>query len=239
MRARRLPAQLRRLLGGFHRSSKTFRRNVAILITLASVAAAAAAYRAEDRARVAEEQDREGFAQDVALEQAKAQIYSNLEDVVIDYAQARALRAEQKALEAQARKAAPDEAAVLRVEADAVRQRAGGILGGLNPDAFVEGSDGTRITDESLTSGPTSKYAVDIAFQQTSQDLDSRPEYEEADRSFTKSDLDVGFAALAIAAAFFFTLAQSSRTRATYVFLVGGAATLVVSIVLLLTVELV
>jgi len=82
------------------------------------------------------------------------------------------------------------------------------------------------------------KYQIDLAFRKTVEDLDAKPEFDEANRSFSKSDLDVGLAALAIAAAFFFTLAQISRTSATFVFLTGGAATLIGSIVALMVVEL-
>jgi hypothetical protein len=235
------PAWLRRALEESRMSSKNFRRNAAVLITVASVAAAAAAWRAEDRARIAEEKDREGFAQDVALEQAKAQIYSGLEDVVIDFARARSLMAEASALRAEALKAAPAEADLLTAQADVDDVRAGGILDSINPDAFVKGSGTRTISAISLAGserGGASKFRVDLNFRKTSRDLESEPEFEEANQNFTKSDLDVGFAALAIASAFFFTLAQISRTRATYVYLVGGTTALIASIVALSIVEL-
>jgi hypothetical protein len=229
------------VLGESGRSTKTLRRNVAILITIASVTAAAAAWRAEDRARIAEEKDREGFAQGIALEQARALIYSNLEDVVIAYARARAAIAEASALRAQAAKVAPDEADRLRAQAAADDARAGGILDSINPDAFVRGSSARTISATSLAGtapGDDSKLQVDLAFRKTEEDLDPEPEFEQANQSFSKSDFDVGFAALAIAAAFFFTLAQISRTRATLLYVTGGLGALVASIVGLCVVEL-
>jgi hypothetical protein len=237
----RAGARARRLAEAVRPSSKTFKRSVAILITIASVTAAVAAWRAEDRARIAEENDREGFAQGVAGEQAKAQIYSDLEDVVIDYAHARSLRAEARALRAQARRSDPAEAAVLHAQARVDDQRAGGIFDSINPDAFVKGTKARRVTIESLTGqspGADSKLEIDLRFRRTQQDLVSAPEFREADDNFTRSDLDVGFAALAIASAFFFTLVQISRTRATYVYLGGGLLTLLTAIVALIVVEL-
>jgi hypothetical protein len=82
----------------------------------------------------------------------------------------------------------------------------------------------------------TGKFERDYAAARVRLDLDPRPEFALADRQGQKSRRLVGLTALLIGAAFFFTLAQVLRTRATFIYVGAGVAVLVGSTALLLVV---
>ena len=208
-----------------------FRRQIALLITLASVLAAFAAWRAEDRARFAEESDRDGYAQQADRQEQITGIRSDILDAVRTYAQAQndlALAAGLRAAEANHLSIRNDLADL----ATAYELRGRDRLDSVPADA--------RDASGAVTVDSANRQKLDraIAFRQTEADIDPAPEFRASNSDFSRSDDDVGIAVLALGSAFIFTLAQVSRTRTAFAFVGAGIGLLVTAVVLLLVIEL-
>ena len=76
-------------------------------------------------------------------------------------------------------------------------------------------------------------FKIEWASAESTQDLDPAPELAAAEASRGRAERLVGLAALMIAAAFFLTLAQISKTRAHLLYFGGGVGVFVVATALL------
>jgi hypothetical protein len=188
---------------------RRFSRALAIAITLASALAATAAWRAEDRARVGEEQDRAGFAQDVARSAQKASIRAN---VLLRESEkfVRMIAAQELASAlsdaADQLKGSPD-GERLQAQADAQSALARQLKGVIESDAFAGG----HMTFDTLKG----TLARELRFSGTEQDLVSADEFARSNGNFDRSNLEVVVALIALLAAFALTVAQlTARPRA-------------------------
>lgn len=201
---------------------------IASLIALTSMLGAVAAWRASVASSVATDAERKGFADAVVREQRIATIGAQTDAILLDYIRGRSQDVQADEFEKEAEKAVgPDKA---RLEDDAKAYRG---LADLTND-FVD-KDSVR-PDGSLDLERKTRLEMELA--RSESDLDSASDFEAADIAKERSEQLVGLTALLIAAAFFFTLAQISKSRVFLVYLGGGAIVLIVATALLFTVEI-
>ncbi len=210
------------------RTSTRYKVGVASLIAVTSLIGAVAAWRAEAASRQSDEAEQTGFANSVANAQAKAQIRSSLEQVLVQYESSRTYAAQAVALRKQAASLGAADAARLRVQSSAAAHLAAFLKAHVRPNALRP--DGTLDLDRA--------FQLDYAQARQNADLDPAPDFRQVDHFAKKSERLVGLTALLIAAAFFFTLAQVGKRRlAARVYLGGGVIVLVAATVLLVVVE--
>jgi hypothetical protein len=232
---------------------------VAIAIAVTSAGAAVAAWRGEDHARVAEEQDRAAFAQRIALEQEKAEIReTTLVDAMSDYVRMKTVAFTARALDAAAKQPGVDsgDAQRLRVEAVAERHLQYDILDGIPKDALTAQGRMSAVTlntgtggipdcprtkkgsIESAKTGKFGKFGLDLSFEATRADLCPTEEIAASRHSFGRANDQIGLTAFFILAAFLFTIGQvSSRPRAVVGAITGGSAVFLASFALLVFFE--
>jgi hypothetical protein len=209
-------------------ASTRLRVVIASLIATTSLVAAIGAWRASVASSAGGDADRKGFDDSVARARAEAGIRANLAAIVLDYGRARSYEAQAKAIHRQAHDAAPQDRTRLVAMAEAAERLEKVARDSIDPDALR--------TNGKLNLGR--KFQLDLRLQESTQDLDAKPEFQKSDKLSQKSERLVGLTALLVGAALFFTLAQVSRRRVYLVYLVTGIVVLVVSTSLLITVEL-
>ena len=250
-----LPLPVRRALGPKRRYRKSFRRGLAIAIAVASAGAAISAWRGEDHARVAEEQERAAFDQTIALEQQRAEIrVSQLLDVISSYSRMKSAEFLSQELLSQADKSpTATDANQLRNESAVYRNLRYDILDTIPKDALTANY---ALTGATLNAGPSGipdcprargapagnsnagKFGLELQFRTTEADLCPVEELAASAHDFGHADDQIGVAALFILAAFLFTIAQiSSRPRAVAFGVGGGALTFAASLVLFALIE--
>lgn len=209
-------------------ASTRLRVVIASLIATTSLVAAIGAWRASVASSASGDADRKGFDDSVARARVEAGIRANLAGIVLDYGRARSYGAQAKEIRRQARGAAPQDRTRLLALAEAADRLQKVARDSIDPDALRP--NGT------LSLGR--KFQLDLRLQESTNDLDAKPEFHKSDQLSTKSERLVGLTALLVGAALFFTLAQVSRRRVYLVYLFTGVVVLVVSTSLLITVEL-
>jgi hypothetical protein len=208
-------------------SSTRLRVVIASLIATTSLIAAVGAWRASVASSDAGDADRKGFDDSVARARAEAGIRANLASIVLDYGRARSYGAQAKAIRRQARDAAPQDRPRLVAIAEATERLEKVARDSIDPDALrPNGSlDLAR------------KFDLELNLQESTQDLDFKPEFAKSDKLSQKSERLVGLTALLVGAALFFTLAQVSRRRVYVLYLMTGIVVLVVATSFLVAVE--
>jgi hypothetical protein len=201
---------------------------IASLIATTSLVAALGAWRASVASSAAGDADRKGFDNSVARARAEAGIRANLAAIVLDYGRARSYDAQAKAIRRQARDAPPQDRPRLIALAEATERLEKVARDAIDPDALRP--DGTL--------NLARKSQLELNLQESTQDLDAKPEFASSDDFSEKSERLVGLTALLVGAALFFTLAQVSRRRVYLLYLMTGIVVLIVSTSLLVTVEL-
>ena len=203
--------------------SPRLRLVIAALIALTSMLGAVAAWRASVASGQAGDADRKGFADTIAREQERAVISSSLDSTLFQFLRARSYSTQSDKLRRAARNAAGSDAAGLQAESDAYGSVAESINTTVPADAVAE--DGSLALDRA--------FQIEWASAESAQDLDPAPEFAASEASRGRAERLVGLAALLIAAAFFLTLAQISKTRAHLLYFGGGVGVLVVATALL------
>jgi hypothetical protein len=201
---------------------------IASMIATTSLVAAVGAWRASVASSDAGDADRKGFDDSVARARAEAGIRANLAAIVLDYGRARAYGEQAKAIRRQARNAAPEDRPKLIAIAQATERLEKVAHDSIDSDAIRP--NGTLDLKR--------KFELEINLQESTQDLDAKPEFRKSDNLSTKAERLVGLTALLVGAALFFTLAQVSRRRVYLVYLVTGAVVLFLSTSLLVIVEI-
>ena len=206
--------------------SPRLRLAIAALIALTSMLGAVSAWRASVAFGEAGGADRKGFADTIAQEQQRAIITSSLDRTLFQFLRARSYSTQSDKLRRAAGNAAGTDAPSLQTQSEAYEAVAESIDTTVSDDALAE--DGSLALDRA--------FQIEWANARSTQDLDPAPEFAAAEASRTRAERLVGLTALMIAAAFFLTLAQISKTRAHVLYFGGGVGVLVVATALL-TVE--
>jgi hypothetical protein len=203
--------------------SPRLRLAIAAVIALTSMLGAVAAWRASVASGEAGGADRKGFADTIAREQQQAIITSSLDHTLFQFLRARSYSTQSDKLRRAAGKAAGTDASGLQAQSNAYQAVAENIDTTVSEDALAE--DGSLALQRA--------FQIEWANASSTQDLDPAPEFAAAEASRTRAERLVGLTALMIAAAFFLTLAQISKTRAHLLYFGGGVGVLVVATALL------
>ena len=198
-------------------SSTTLKVVIASLIALTSLLGAVGAWRASEASEGAASAERKGFAELVASRREQARVRAGLDATFFDYIRAKAYGEQARILRRQAAGAAREDAVRLNAEARALATLSAKVAAVVDPDALND--DGELALGE--------KFLLDYQEAGRRADLDPRAEFRESDDLGVKSEWLVLTTAVMIAAAFFFTLAQVSRTRTRLLYLGVGLLVLV------------
>ncbi len=208
-------------------ASPTRKVLIASLIALTSMLGAVAAWRAAVAGSEAADAEQKGFADAVVREQRLATIGAQADAILVDYIRGRSQREQARSLQESAEDATGLDRELLELHAEGYVD-----LADLTQD-FID-KDAVR-PDGSLDL--ERKFQVEWELAKSEDDLDSSADFARADERQEASERLVGLTALLIAAAFFFTLAQISKTRVHILYLGGGLVVLVVAAALLFVVE--
>ncbi len=209
-------------------ASQNVHKIVATLIALTSVLGAFAAWRASVAGSAATGAERKGFADDAAAKIAHGNTLTSVDRNFRYFVRAEAYKSIAETLGEQAGRATGDDKGQLEDDAYAYEQLEDITRAAVEGDAI--NPDGTLNLER--------KFEIEYGLAASQQDLDSSSDYAEADALHRKGERLVGLTALLIAAAFFLTLAEVSKTRAYRFYFVGGVVVLAASTFLLFRVEL-
>ncbi|MPZ68852.1 MAG: hypothetical protein GEU71_04920 [Actinobacteria bacterium] len=201
---------------------------IAVLIAATSVLGAMAAWRASVAGSEATASERKAFDDEVARERARAAVLNSLDSTFSSYIRSEEERRRAEELRSTAKAVAGSERAQFLAEADAYDNLADINVAGIRVDSLRP--DGTLDLERA--------FEIEWDQAQRAEDLDPEPDFAAADKSLEKSEQLIGLTALMIAAAFFLTLAEISKTVAHRVYFFGGTGVLVIASVLLVLVEM-
>lgn len=201
---------------------------IAVLIAGTSVLGAVAAWRASVASNYATDTERKAFDDEVARERARAAVLNSLDSTFSSYIRSEEERRRAEELRIKAKSVSGAARAQLLAEADAFDNLADINAAGIRVDSLRP--DGTLDLERA--------FEIEWDQAQRAEDLDPEPDFIAADDALKKSDQLIGLTALMIAAAFFLTLAEISRTVAHRVYFFGGTGVLVIASVLLVLVEM-
>lgn len=201
---------------------------IAVLIAATSVLGAVAAWRASVASNYATDTERKAFDDEVARERARAAVLNSLDATFSSYIRSEEERRRAEELRNKAKTVSGSERAQLLAEAEAFDSLADINVSGIRVDSLRP--DGTLDLERA--------FEIEWDQAQRAEDLDPEPDFVAADDALEKSEQLIGLTALMIAAAFFLTLAEISKTVAHRLYFFGGTGVLVIASVLLLLVEM-
>lgn len=209
-------------------ASSGLRILIAVLIATTSVLGAVAAWRAAVAGSDATAHERKAFDDEVARERARAAVLNTLDSTYSMYIRSEEEKRRAEVIRTKAKSAQGAEKAQLHTEADAFKNLSEINAAGIRIDSLRP--DGTLDLERA--------FEIEWDQAQRVEDIDPEPDFAAADEALDKSEGLIGLTALMIAAAFFLTLAEISKTVAHRFYFVGGTGVLVIASVLLVVVEL-
>lgn len=208
-------------------ASARLRIIIAVLIATTSVFGAVAAWRAAVAGSEATAFERKAFDDEVARERARAAILNSLDSTFSSYIRSEEAKRRYEVLKEKAQSAQGVDKEQSLAEAEAYRNLAEINVAGIRVDSLRP--DGTLDLERA--------FEIEWDQAQRAEDIDPEPDFIAADDALEKSERLVGLTALMIAAAFFLTLAEISKTVAHRAYFLGGTGVLSIATVLLLLVE--
>lgn len=171
--------------------------------------------------------ERKAFDDEVARERARAAILNSLDSTFSSYIRSEEAKRRYEVLKEKAQSAQGVDKEQSLAEAEAYRNLAEINVAGIRVDSLRP--DGTLDLERA--------FEIEWDQAQRAEDIDPEPDFIAADDALEKSERLVGLTALMIAAAFFLTLAEISKTVAHRAYFLGGTGVLSIATVLLLLVE--
>ena len=201
---------------------------IAVLIAATSVLGAVAAWRASVASNYATDTERKAFDDEVARERARAAVLNSLDATFSSYVRSEEERKRAEELRSKAKTVSGSQRAQLLAEAEAFDSLADINVSGIRVDSLRP--DGSLDLERA--------FEIEWNQAQRAEDIDPEPDFLAADDALEKSEQLIGLTALMIAAAFFLTLAEISKTVAHRLYFFGGTGVLVIASVLLVLVEM-
>ena len=199
---------------------------IAVLIAATSALGAVAAWRAAVAGSEATAYERKAFDDEVARERSRAAVLNSLDATFSSYIRSEEEKRRAEVLKNKAKEAQGLEREQLRTEAEAYEALAEINVAGIRVDSLRP--DGTLDLERA--------FEIEWDQAQRSEDIDPEPDFNAADDALEKSERLVGLTALMIAAAFFLTLSEISKTVAHRAYFLGGTGVLAIATVLLVVV---